>query len=205
MRLSRKARRERDADIALAIQQAEESPRVRTADAEAVSKFRDYDRLQRELDRHHLDPAPEGFSCERHAWGVAANGRLRPPASMCPHCQKDAEKGRRPEDSEADVRQRPVEVHDPRYVSKAPNAALADEITARKRAEQIEQGIPVAGSPYEAAILDRIDAEREDMLAREGRGRRPVFTRIESGQLVSYYDPRTSLREASRGLVRRGA
>jgi hypothetical protein len=50
-----------------------------------------------------------------------------------------------------------------------------------------------------------MDDKRADTLAREGRGRRAVITRIEGGQLVSYYDPRTSLREASRGLVRRGA
>jgi hypothetical protein len=146
--------------------------------------------------------------CEKHnpdySVGVGADGKPRKPSGFCLECAAELAQKRRHTGAETEVVPSPRTMtfdfgQDTERVQKALNAHTEREAN--------RPGHVVPGSVEETRALeiiaDRRAEDRDAERRRSGRGGVFLFSRIERGDLISYYDVRSSLKERPQ-LVRVG-
>jgi hypothetical protein len=147
--------------------------------------------------------------CSKHqSWRPARwlETQPRQASEECPHCQREMLKRRQPEPTASE----PIVLENPR--SRSPfdfgrdSERVAKAVGAYNE-RQAQSGRILPGSPEESRALEIIAAHREEERDSErrkfGRGGVFLFSRIENGDLVEYYDRRRSLKERPQ-LVRVG-
>jgi hypothetical protein len=141
-------------------------------------------------------------SCEIHnpdfRPGTGADGKPRKPSGLCSECAADALKRRRSHPTAYE----PEILPDPRTLTFGfgqDTERVQRALDAHAEREANRPGHVVPGSVEERRALDLIqdrrDEERDADRRKSGRGGVFLFSRIENGDLIDYYDRRRSLKE----------
>jgi hypothetical protein len=199
--LTRKSKSERER---LRIEEAEYQRRVR--DGGAMRAAGDVQLGEGTLISEPTDEAP----CRLHPqWSPDRWLEVQPrrSAEECPYCQRARLQRRQPDPTASE----PIILENPR--SRSPFDFGQDSERVAKAIEKYDErqrtrpGHAVPGSPEEARALemiaDRRAEERDGERRKSGRGGVFLFSRIENGDLIDYYDRRRSLKERPQ-LVRVG-
>lgn len=161
-----------------------------------MSAWNEHDVIRAQLAARWRDLLPplseksqERSSCQLHPdW--KPNGPPAP-ASLCPHCQSEAE-------ARYGAKPKTIEVPHPLMAHSTPALDSRWESFAEKR------GLVLSGSEAEEAALARIDELREEEEREESRhgGGRVVTQRFEGGKVVAFVAPRRRGRRGALGLMR---